>query len=98
MPGIERVGHGVSAPSATNAPEARFSDAARKFKIQGECMVSLIVDAKGEPQNARIVRSILPSLDQEALKAVARYHFRPAMKEGQPVPVMVTIAINFRLG
>ncbi len=37
-------------------------------------------------------------LNEEALEAVGKYRFKPAMKDGEtPVPVMVTIAVNFRL-
>jgi periplasmic protein TonB len=36
-------------------------------------------------------------LDEKALEAVLRYRFKPAMKGGKPVPVLITIAVNFRL-
>jgi outer membrane biosynthesis protein TonB len=37
-------------------------------------------------------------LDLKALEAVRQYKFRPAMKDGKtPVPVMVTIEVDFRL-
>jgi periplasmic protein TonB len=35
--------------------------------------------------------------DENALEAVLRYRFKPAMKGGKPVPVLITIAVNFRL-
>jgi len=37
-------------------------------------------------------------LDQKALEAVRKYRFKPAMKDGKtPVPVMITVEVNFRL-
>ncbi len=63
----------------------------------GDCLVRLIVDASGNPQDPRIVKSLDPGLDQEAIKAVMKYRFKPAMRNGQPVPVFITIAINFKL-
>ena len=52
---------------------------------------------RGMPQNPHIVKS-LPGLNDQALEAVRRYRFHPAMKGGKiPVPVMVTIEVNFRL-
>jgi TonB family protein len=36
-------------------------------------------------------------LDQKALEAVRKYRFKPAMKAGVPVPVMITVEVNFRL-
>lgn len=96
--GVYRVGGGVSAPIAINAPEAEFSDEARRAKYQGEVMISLIVDAQGNPQNPRVVRPLGMGLDEKALEAVRKYKFKPALKDGRtPVPVMVTIAVNFRL-
>jgi TonB family protein len=96
--GVYHVGGGISAPLAINAPEAEFSDEARRAKYQGEVMISLIVDAQGNPQNPRVVRPLGMGLDEKALEAVRKYKFKPAMKDGRtPVPVMVTIAVNFRL-
>lgn len=90
-------GPGVSPPKPVYTPEAIFSTLARKFKIQGICLVQLIVDSNGEPKDVHLLRSLEPSLDQQALKAVARYRFEPAMKAGRPVPVVITIEVNFRL-
>jgi TonB family protein len=60
-------------------------------------MVSLVVDSEGMPQIPRVVRPLGHGLDEQALKAVMKYRFRPAVKDGVPVPVMVTVAIMFRL-
>ncbi|HKF49735.1 MAG TPA: energy transducer TonB [Terracidiphilus sp.] len=96
--GVYRVGGGISAPVAINAPEAEFSDEARRAKYQGVCLISLIVDAQGNPQNPRVVRPLGMGLDEKALEAVRKYKFKPAMKDGRtPVPVMITIEVNFRL-
>jgi|GEM_PF-267000 len=95
--GPMRIGGGVSAPVPIFQPEAEFSDEARRAKYQGEVMVSLIVDAQGNPQNPRVVRPLGMGLDEKALEAVMKYKFKPAMKDGHPVPVYLTIAVNFRL-
>jgi periplasmic protein TonB len=96
--GVYRVGGGISAPVPIIQPEAEFSDEARRAKYQGEVMISLIVDAQGNPQNPRVVRPLGMGLDEKALEAVRKYKFKPALKDGRtPVPVMVTIAVNFRL-
>jgi TonB family protein len=94
---LEKVGGGVTAPKAMFAPEAEFSDYARQKKIQGTCVLSLNVDAHGMPQDVHIVRSIEQSLDQKAIEAVQRYRFTPAMKDGLPVPVAISIMVSFKL-
>ncbi len=96
--GLYRIGGGVSAPVPIFSPEAEFSDEARRAKYQGVCLISLIVDAQGNPQNPRIIRALGMGLDEKALEAVRKYKFKPAMKDGRtPVPVMITVEVNFRL-
>jgi periplasmic protein TonB len=96
--GLAQVGGRVSAPIPLFQPEAEFSDEARRAKYQGVCLVGLIVDAQGNPQNVHIVRALGMGLDEKALEAVRRYKFKPAMRDGKtPVPVYVNVEVNFRL-
>lgn len=96
--GVYQIGGGVSAPVAIFTPEAEFSDEARRAKYQGVCLISLIVDAQGNPQDPRVIRALGMGLDEKALEAVRKYKFKPAMKDGRtPVPVRITIEVNFRL-
>jgi TonB family protein len=88
---------GVSNPIPIVSPEAEFSDEARRNKYQGICMISVIVDARGYPRNPRVIRSLGMGLDEKALEAVARYRFRPAMKDGKPVAAMINVLVDFRL-
>jgi len=96
--GLYRIGGGVSAPVVIHSVEAEFSDEARRAKYQGVCLISLIVDAQGNPQNIRIARALGMGLDEKAIEAIRQYKFKPAMKDGKtPVPVMITIEVDFRL-
>jgi protein TonB len=90
-------GGAVSDPVPLLTPEAEFSDEARRQKFEGVCMIAVIIDSHGNPQNPRVIRPLGMGLDQKALDAVLRYRFKPAMKDGKPVPVMITVAVNFRL-
>jgi TonB family protein len=95
---IYRAGTGgVSNPIPLVTPEAEFSDEARRNKYQGVCMISVIVDARGYPRNPRVIRSLGMGLDEKALEAVERYRFKPAMKDGKPVAVIISVLVNFRL-
>jgi len=96
--GLATVGGRVSAPVPLFQPEAEFSDEARRAKYQGVCLVGLIVDAQGNPQNVHIVRALGMGLDEKAMEAVRKYKFKPAMRDGKtPVPVYVNVEVNFRL-
>jgi TonB family protein len=90
-------GHGVIAPTVVYAPEAEFSDEARHNKYQGVCMVSVIVDTRGNPQNAHVIRWLGMGLDEKALQAVHGYRFKPGTKDGKPVPVEITVEVDFRM-
>jgi periplasmic protein TonB len=95
--GIERIGGGVSQPIPVYTVDPEFSEEARRAKYQGEVMVQVIVDAQGNVQNPHIVRPLGMGLDEKALEAVVKYKFKPALKNGKPVAVYLTVAINFRL-
>jgi len=96
--GLYRLGGGDTPPVALNSVEAEFSDEARRAKYQGVCLISLIVDAQGNPQNPRVIRALGMGLDEKALEAVRKYRFKPALKDHKtPVAVMITVEVNFRL-
>jgi len=96
-PGVGRIGGGVAPPRALFDPEAVYSNPARKAKISGICIITVMVDADGNPENPLVIRALGYGLDRNALDSVRRYRFKPAMKNGEPVPVMVNIEVNFRL-
>jgi TonB family protein len=95
--GAYRIGGGVSAPTILSKVEPEYSEEARKAKWQGTVVLSLVVDAQGRPQGLKVARSLGLGLDQKAMEAVAKWRFRPGMKDGKPVPVIATIEVNFRL-
>ena len=92
-----RVGVGVSAPKLIHDVDPEYSKEARKARYQGTVVLWLIVDAQGLPQKIRVQRSLGMGLDEEAVKAVSKWRFEPSKKDGQPVPVMINVEVNFRL-
>jgi TonB family protein len=95
--GLYRVGGGVAAPQLIFAPDPEFSDEARRAKFQGVCVVSVVVDVQGNPQQVQVVRHLGMGLDQKAVDAVKQYRFKPATLQGKPVPVEVNIEVTFRI-
>ncbi len=92
-----RIGGKVSAPVVLYSPDAEFTDEARRAQYSGVCIISMIVDALGMPQNVQVVKPLGYGLSEKAIEAVIRYRFKPAMRNGEPVPVMVAVKINFHL-
>jgi TonB family protein len=91
------VGGSVHAPVPLIQPEAEYTEEARKAKINGMCLISLIVDSQGMPKNLQVKKSLNPGLDHNAIIAVGKYRFKPAMKDGVPVPVLVLMEVNYKL-
>lgn len=94
---VFRVGGGVSAPHALYAPDPEYSDEAREAKFMGTVVLFLVVDSSGAPTNVQIVRPIGLGLDEKAVNAVSSWRFRPAEKDGEPVPAMINVEVNFHL-
>jgi TonB family protein len=88
---------GDTPPKATQTANAEFSDEARRAKYQGIVIVSLVVNEEGLPTDLHIVKPLGYGLDEKALKAVRKYRFQPAMRDGKPVAVRIMVEINFRL-
>jgi periplasmic protein TonB len=95
--GVFRVGGGVSAPKELYAPEPEYSEEARKAKYQGTCVLYVIVGADGRPRDLRVARSLGLGLDEKAIDAVKTWKFEPAMKDGKPVAVAISVEVEFRL-
>lgn len=95
--GVYQVGGSVRPPVAIFTPDPEFSEEARKAKFSGNVMVSLIVGADGKPRNVHVLRGVGMGLDQKAVEAVEQYKFKPAMKDGKPVAVIVNIEVNFQI-
>src|ERR1700674_4173876 len=95
--GVFRVGGGVSAPRPTYQPDPEYSEEARKAKYQGTSVLSLIVGADGRTRDIKIARSLGLGLDEKAIEAVKQWKFDPAMRDGKPVAVEISVEIDFHL-
>ena len=78
---------------------AQYTTEAMRARAQGAITVECVVQTNGACTNIRVVHAFNPTfgLDQEAIKAAAQWRFRPGMRRGQPVPVLVTMEIAFAL-
>jgi periplasmic protein TonB len=95
--GAYKIGGGVSQPVLLHKEEPEYSEEARKAKWQGTVEMQIVVDEHGMPKEMKVTRALGLGLDQKALEAVAKWRFKPGMKDGKPVPVIATVQVNFRL-
>ena len=88
---------GVSAPIPIYSPEPAYSEEARKAKFGGIVNLWIVVDAQGIVHNVQVAKHLGMSLDEEAIKTVSTWKFKPAMRHGVAVPVQVLVEVSFRL-
>jgi TonB family protein len=101
----DEPGEGVKPPKALKQVNAEFSDEARKMFAKAHLkffyafsLLHLIVDKDGNPQDICVQKAAGYGLDGEAVKAAKQYRFKPARNpDGSPVPVAITIQVDFRL-
>jgi periplasmic protein TonB len=91
------LGGAVTPPRPIYDPEPEYSDEARLAKFQGDVLLWVVVGPDGLAKDIRVQRSLGMGLDEKAVAAVKNWRFQPALKDGQPVTVQVSIEVNFRL-
>jgi len=91
-------GRGVfTAPVLLEKTEPAYSEEARKGRVQGTVVLVIEIDTNGRARDIR-VRDVLGfGLEERAIEAVAHWRFRPAYRNGKPVPCTAQVEVNFRL-
>jgi TonB family protein len=84
-------------PQALNNPSPRYTEEARKNKIQGVVLARVQIGPDGAVKKVTIVRGLPDGLDEQAIQAAYQLRFKPAMKGGQPVTFLQTVQIEFNL-
>src|ERR1035437_3963187 len=95
--GVYGVGGGYVQPVAIYHPDPEYSDEARKAHLQGIVVLECVVDENGRPQGFKVSRSLGLGLDEEAIKAVSKWRFKPGLKNGKPVAVTAQVYVGFHL-
>ncbi|HEY7112949.1 MAG TPA: energy transducer TonB [Thermoanaerobaculia bacterium] len=87
----------VQAPVLIKKVEPAYPAAFRVARIAGNVILEAIIGKDGNVREARVIRSAHPLLDEEALKAVRQWVYRPATWKGKSVSVYLTVTMSFRL-
>lgn len=73
-----------------------YTDAASRAEAEATVDAEVEIGADGEVGRVRVVRWAGFGLDEEVVSTVRQMHFRPAMRDGEPVAVRVLLRYNFR--
>jgi TonB family protein len=89
-----RIGGQIRPPTKVKDVKPVYPAIARSARVAGAVTIEATIGEDGKVIDAKVVRSV-PLLDQAALDAVRQWEYMPSLLNGVPVPVLVTVTINF---
>ena len=95
--GPVRVGGQIKAPSKLSNSAPVYPAMAKQARVEGTVILEATISAQGRVTDVKVLRGI-PLLDNAAVDAVRQWHYSPTRLNGTPVPVIMTVTVNFRLG
>ena len=90
------VGGDIKPPTKIKDVRPIDPQIAQANRVQGLVIIEATISADGKVTNARILKSV-PLLDQAALDAVLQWRFTTPRLNGVPIPVLMTVSVDFRL-
>lgn len=94
---VVHVGGNVQAPVKLHAPRPGYTEEARQARIQGVVMLQVIVDTEGNVTRPLVLKPLPMGLADLAVETVLQWKFKPATRDGEPVPVYYNLTVNFSL-
>ena len=91
-----RVGPGIREPKKIVHAAPEYPDVARTARVEGVVILEAVLDISGRVQSIKVLRST-PLLDDAAIRAVRQWRYTPTELNGVPVPVLMTITVQFTL-
>jgi protein TonB len=91
-----RVGGAIRQPQRIRDVAPVYPSIAQAARVQGIVIIEATIGADGQVVNTRVLRSV-PLLDDAALDAVRQWHYTPTLLNGVPVPVIMTVTVQFTL-
>jgi TonB family protein len=95
-PAPVRVGGAVNAPKLISRVSPEYPAAALSSRVQGVVVLEATIGIDGKISDVRITRSI-PALDSAAADAVRQWLYEPTVVNGARVPVIISVAVEFKL-
>ena len=97
LKGPVRIGGQVRMPTLIRRVEPTYPPSAVSARLQGVVILEAIVNEEGTVKEVKVLRSVNPLLDREALTAVRQWRYQPVVLNGTPVPFVLTVSLSFSL-
>lgn len=81
----------------TSTFEPQSNQFAQDHGVAGICLYHVVIGADGKPGEIAVARPIGFGLDENAVDSIRKATFEPAIKNGNPVPVMLDLVVEFRI-
>jgi len=91
-----RVGGKIRPPTKIKNVTPVYPAAAKSANVAGMVIIEATIGGDGKVIAAKVLRSV-PMLDEAALDAVRQWEFTPTLLNGAPVPIVMTVTVNFKL-
>jgi protein TonB len=91
-----RVGGQIKEPKKLKNVSPVYPDIAKQARVQGVVILECTISPQGKVTDVKVLRGI-PLLDQAAIDAVKQWVYTPTLLNGVPVPVIMTVTVNFKL-
>lgn len=95
--GPYRPGSGITPPRLLKEVKALYTEEARRRGITGDVLLEIVVTRDGSVDTVSVLRALGSGLEQRAIDAVRQWRFSPARRQGEPVDVIVQVAVEFSL-
>jgi TonB family protein len=93
----QRVTEGITPPQPVQRVEPAYPEEYRRAHVEGIVVLQVAISETGTIEDVSVLKSLAPGLDMAAADAVRRWKFKPATKDGNAVPVLFNLTINFKL-
>jgi protein TonB len=91
-----RVSSLLQTPKKLRDVSPVYPSLAQSVKVQGVVILEATIGIDGRVQKVSVLRSI-PLLDAAAIEAVSQWQYTPTLLNNVPVPVIMTVTVNFTL-
>ena len=88
---------GVKAPVLRKDVKPNYTKGAMDRRVQGIVEMDVVVKADGTVGDVTVTKALDPELDEQAVKAMKQWQFRPGTKDGKAVDVLVQTEMTFTL-
>lgn len=92
-----RFHSGMIRPERIAGLEPRYTEMARRARLEGVVILQAIITRQGEVRNVKIVKPLGLGLDEAAAETVRGWRFQPARLDGEPIDVIYSLTVRFNL-